>query len=90
VLLGRYKIIANHTANLLKGLYGETPAPVNKELQDRVLKGEAPTTVRPAELLEPMWPELEAKFPNMTEEEILIHAIFPHEASGYFAEKGKN
>ncbi len=23
VLLGRYKIIANHTANLLKGLYGE-------------------------------------------------------------------
>jgi pyruvate/oxaloacetate carboxyltransferase len=87
VLLGRYKIIANHTANLLKGLYGETPAPVNKELQDRVLKGETPTTVRPAELLEPMWPELEAKFPNMTEEEILIHAIFPHEAAGYFAEK---
>ncbi len=39
VLLGRYKIIANHTANLLKGMYGETPAPVNKELQDRVLKG---------------------------------------------------
>jgi pyruvate/oxaloacetate carboxyltransferase len=30
VLLGRYKIIANHTANLLKGNYGETPAPVNK------------------------------------------------------------
>lgn len=86
VLLGRYKIIANHTANLLKGLYGETPAPVDKELQDRVLKGEQPTTVRPAELLPPMWPELEAKFPGLTEEELLIHAIFPHEASGYFEE----
>ncbi len=84
VLLGRYKIIANHTANLLKGQYGMTPAPVNRELQERVLKGEAPTTVRPAELLPPMWPELEAKFPSMTEEEILIHAIFPHEAPGYF------
>ncbi len=87
VLLGRYKIIANHTANLLKGLYGETPAPVNKELQERVLKGEKPVTVRPAELLPPMWPELEKKFPGLTDEEILIHAIFPHEAPGYFEAK---
>jgi pyruvate carboxylase subunit B len=88
VLLGRYKIIANHTANLLKGMYGETPAPVNKELQNRVLKQAAPITVRPAELLPPMWPELAAKFPNLTDEEILIHAIFPHEAQGYFEAKG--
>jgi pyruvate/oxaloacetate carboxyltransferase len=87
VMLGRYKIIANHTANLLKGLYGETPAPVNKELQSRVLKGEQLVTVRPAELLPPMWPELEKKFPGLTDEEILIHAIFPHEAHGYFEEK---
>jgi pyruvate/oxaloacetate carboxyltransferase len=87
VMLGRYKIIANHTANLLKGLYGETPASVNKELQDRVLKGATPTTVRPAELLPPLWPELEKKFPGLTDEEILIHAIFPHEAPGYFEEK---
>ena len=84
VLLGRYKIIANHTANLLKGLYGETPAPVNKELQARVLKDEKPVNIRPAELLPPMWPELEKKFPGLTDEEILIHAIFPHEAAGYF------
>lgn len=89
VLLGRYKIIANHTANLLKGMYGETPAPVNKELQERVLKGEKPISIRPAELLPPMWPELEAKFPGLTDEELLIHAIFPHEAAGYFAEKAK-
>ena len=89
VLLGRYKIIANHTANLLKGLYGETPAPVNKELQERVLKGEKPVTVRPAELLPPMWPDLEKKFPGLTEEEILIYAIFPHEAAGYFDAKLK-
>jgi pyruvate/oxaloacetate carboxyltransferase len=87
VLLGRYKIIANHTANLLRGLYGETPAPVNKELQDRVLKGETPVTLRPAELIPPMWSDLEKAFPNLTPEEILIHAIFPHEAAGYFAEK---
>ena len=89
VLLGRYKIIANHTANLLRGMYGETPAPVNKQLQDRVLKGEEPISVRPAELIPPMWADLERKFPGMTDEEILIHAIFPHEAAGYFEEKSK-
>lgn len=90
VLLGRYKIIANHTANLLKGLYGETPAAVNKELQDRVLKGEKPVTARPAELIPPMWPALEKKFPHLTAEEILIHAIFPHEAAGYLEEKSRS
>jgi pyruvate carboxylase subunit B len=84
VLLGRYKIIANHTANLLKGLYGETPAPVNRELQARVLKGQDPVTARPAELIPPMWPELEKRLPGLSDEEILIHAIFPHEAEGYF------
>jgi pyruvate carboxylase subunit B len=89
VLMGRYKIIANHTANLLKGMYGETPAPVNKELQERVLKGEQPTTARPASLIPPMWPELEKKFPGLTDEEILIHAIFPHEAPGYFEAIGE-
>ncbi len=90
VLLGRYKIIANHTANLLKGMYGETPAPVNKELQQRVLKGEQPTTVRPAEQIPPMWPDFQQKFPCLSEEEILIHAIFPHEAAGYFEVIRKN
>ena len=84
VMLGRYKIIANHTANLLKGLYGETPAPVNKQLLARVLKNDQPVSVRPAELLAPMWPELQAKFPALTDEDLLIHAIFPHEAKGYF------
>ncbi|MEW6137696.1 MAG: pyruvate carboxylase subunit B [Thermodesulfobacteriota bacterium] len=87
VLLGRYKIIANHTANLLRGLYGETPAPVNQELQQRVLKGEEPAKVRPAELIPPLWPELEKKFPGLSDEEILIHAIFPHEAAGYFTDR---
>ena len=70
-------------------MYGHTPAPVDKELQQRVLKGEDPVTVRPAELIPPMWAELEKKFPNLTDEEILIHAIFPHEAPAYFEEKKK-
>jgi pyruvate carboxylase subunit B len=89
VLMGRYKIIANHTANLLKGMYGKTPGPVNKELQDRVLKGEEPITERPAERIPPLWPELKEKFPELNEEQTLIHAIFPYEAAGFFKAAGQ-
>jgi len=48
----RYKTITKETAGVLKGEYGATPAPVNKELQDRVLNGAQPITCRPADLLE--------------------------------------
>ena len=76
VLMGRYKIIANHTVNLLKGMYGETPAPVNKELQARVLKGADPISVRPAELTALKWPELERKFPGLSRMKICSYMRF--------------
>jgi oxaloacetate decarboxylase alpha subunit len=54
VLLGeRYKNIAKETAGVLKGEYGATPAPLNAELQSRVLDGQAAITRRPADLIEP-------------------------------------
>ena len=49
----RYGTIAKETAGILKGEYGATPAPVNAELQTRVLEGADPITCRPADLLEP-------------------------------------
>ncbi|MBC7005459.1 sodium-extruding oxaloacetate decarboxylase subunit alpha [Photobacterium sp. BZF1] len=53
VLTGeRYKSISKETAGVLKGEYGATPAPVNAELQTRVLEGAEPITCRPADLLD--------------------------------------
>ena len=49
----RYGNITKETAGLLKGEYGATPVPVNKELQAKVLAGAEPITCRPADLLEP-------------------------------------
>ena len=49
----RYKTITKESAGILKGEYGATPAPVDKELQARVLQGESPVTCRPADLFEP-------------------------------------
>jgi oxaloacetate decarboxylase alpha subunit len=52
VLLGeRYKNITKETQAILKGQYGATPIPVDKDLQARVLDGEKPITCRPADLL---------------------------------------
>lgn len=54
VLMGeRYKTIAKETAGVLKGEYGRTPAPVNAELQARVLDGGEPIICRPADKIEP-------------------------------------
>lgn len=50
----RYKSISKETQGVLKGEYGATPAPVNKELQAKVLgEGQKVITCRPADLIAP-------------------------------------
>lgn len=49
----RYKTITREVSALLKGEYGATPAPVDVELQARVLEGGEAITCRPADLIEP-------------------------------------
>jgi len=84
----RYKTITKETAGVLKGEYGETPLPVNAELQAQVLEGADPVTCRPADLLQP---ELEAqtaelqriakeknlKLADDVVDDVLTYALFP-------------
>ena len=92
VLMGeRYKNIANETAGVLRGEYGATPAPVNAELQAKVLKdGEQAITCRPADLLKPEMDSLRKEFDALTTEhslvvkqgedaidDVLTYALFP-------------
>ena len=61
VLTGeRYKTITKETAGVLKGEYGLTPAPMNKELQERVLDGAEVICCRPADNIAPELATLEA------------------------------
>lgn len=55
VLMGeRYKQITTETKNLVRGLYGRTPAPISDELRAKVVaSGEECITKRPADLLAP-------------------------------------
>ncbi|MBL4782695.1 MAG: sodium-extruding oxaloacetate decarboxylase subunit alpha [Porticoccaceae bacterium] len=86
----RYKTITKETAGVLKGEYGVTPAPVNAELQAKVLDGGEAITVRPADLipaeLDKLIAELdgEAKEKNITLkqgeqkiDDVLTYALFP-------------
>jgi len=83
----RYKTISKETAGVLKGEYGAAPAPVNKELQARVLDGAEPITCRPADLLEPEMDKLVTevqrkaaaegvKLSAFVEEDALIDGMF--------------
>ena len=89
VLTGeRYKTIAKETAGILKGEYGKTPAPVDNELQARVLEGAAPVTDRPADHISPEMAKIEAevaeqakakgvKLADNAVDDALIVALFP-------------
>lgn len=90
VLTGeRYKTIAKETAGVLRGEYGAAPAPVNTELQARVLEeGEEPVTCRPADLIEAEMSKLTAALERLADErgiqladnrtdDVLIYAQFP-------------
>ncbi len=82
----RYKIVPKESKTLVKGEYGKTPAPIPKEIQNLILKGEKPITCRPADLLEP---ELEKIKQQMSaymeqEEDVLSYALFPQVAENYF------
>ncbi len=89
VLTGeRYKSITKETAGVLKGEYGATAAPVNAELQAKVLGDSEAITCRPADVLEPELNKLEAELDELVAAEsatlasekvddVLTYALFP-------------
>ncbi|MCB5225583.1 sodium-extruding oxaloacetate decarboxylase subunit alpha [Alishewanella sp. 16-MA] len=89
VLTGeRYKTITKETAGVLKGEYGATPAPVNAELQEKVLAGGKAITCRPADVLTPELEKLTAELTELaktenidlatdTIDDVLTYALFP-------------
>jgi pyruvate/oxaloacetate carboxyltransferase len=87
----RYKIITNETKELLRGGYGETPGPVNQELQKKALKGEPPILCRSADLLPNAMDRLREELKDVSEreEDVLTYALFPHIALDFLKNRGK-
>ena len=96
VLTGeRYKMITNESKALLRGEYGQTVMPMNKEVQKKAIGDEEPITCRPADLLEPELPKLEKEMAQwkQQDEDVLSYALFPQVAEEFFkyraAQQGK-
>jgi len=92
VLAGeRYKVISKETRELLRGGYGETPGPVNFDLQKKALKGESPIQCRPADLIPHQWGQLREELKGITEseEDILTYALFPNIALDFFKRRSR-
>jgi len=83
VLFGRYKIITNQVKDVVYGLYGKTPTPIDPEIQKKVLKGyrrgKTPVTGRAADYLEPELEKNRRKIGNLakTEEDLLTYSLYP-------------
>jgi pyruvate carboxylase subunit B len=82
VLVGeRYKVVTKETKDLVKGMYGRTPAPISEEIIKLILGDEKPIDGRPADLLEPEFEkrkkELEEMGIEATDENVLLYALFP-------------
>jgi oxaloacetate decarboxylase (Na+ extruding) subunit alpha len=102
VLTGeRYKSISRETAGVLKGEYGATPAPVDAELQTKVLEGNPAITCRPADLLEPELETLTDELRTLALEksitltagdgeidDVLTYALFPQIGLKFLEHRG--
>jgi len=97
----RYKSITKETAGILKGEYGATASPVNRELQARVLEGREPITCRPADLLEPEMDKLAVELRKLAQEQgfrlesdareiddVLTYAMFPQVGLKFLKNRG--
>ena len=102
VLTGeRFKSISKETAGVLKGEYGATPAPVNCELQQRVLEGGEAISCRPADLIEPELDKLSEELKALATEkgieltsgegqvdDVLTYALFPQIGLKFLENRG--
>ncbi len=99
VLTGeRYGNITKETEGVLKGEYGATPAPVNADLQQKVLQGQAAVTCRPADLLVPEFETLKQElislesekaliFGENIDDDVLTYALFPQPGLKFLANR---
>jgi oxaloacetate decarboxylase alpha subunit len=100
VLTGeRYKSISKETQGILKGEYGAAPAPMNAELQARVLDGAEVITCRPADLIDDEMDQIIADVDALAAEkgfkladekidDALTYALFPQVAPKFLENRG--
>lgn len=75
----RYKMIPKEIKDYVKGLYGKSPAPISKEIKEKIIGDEKVLDVRPADLLKPEMEKYTKEIGDLAEstEDVLMYALFP-------------
>ncbi|KAF0095051.1 MAG: oxaloacetate decarboxylase alpha subunit [Puniceicoccaceae bacterium 5H] len=93
VKFGRWKNFSPQAMDIALGYYGQTPAPVDPEVQKLAAEKakKEPITERPADLLEPRMDKLREDLKKeglpTDDEHCVIYAMFPQELKKYYAAK---
>ena len=93
VLTGeRYKMVPKEIKDLVKGLYGNTPALISEDIIKKIVGQEELFTGRPADLILPEFDKLKNEISDYakSEEDVLIYAMFPQVARTYFENRDNN
>lgn len=87
VLTGqRYKMVTNEFKGILRGDYGQTPAPIDPEFRRSIIGTTEFKTYRPADDLAPELDKLRAEIAQYIEqdEDVLSYALFEQVATKFF------
>jgi pyruvate carboxylase subunit B len=83
VILGkRYASVTKEVKEYCLGYYGRTPAPIDPEIQKKIIGKETPIECRPADLLKPQLDTLKLEAVKMgilkKEEDLITYALYPN------------
>ena len=87
VLAGeRYKMVTKESKGLMRGEYGQLPAPVNEEIRKKIIGNDKVITHRPADDLSPELDKYRQEVRQWEEqdEDVLSYALFPQVAVKFF------
>lgn len=90
VLAGeRYKMVPKESKGMLKGEYGQLPAPINEEVRKKCIGDEEVITCRPADLIAPELEKYRAEAGDLAkcEEDVLSYALFPQVAKKFLEKR---
>lgn len=87
----RYKLVPGEVKGYVRGLYGRPPAPIDSEIQKKIIGDDEPMSVRPADLLDPGMAKAKQDSLNLaqSEEDVVSYALFPQIAKKFFEEREK-
>ena len=82
----RYKMVSKEFKGMIRGDYGQCPAPVSDEFRKLIIGDEEPITCRPADRLAPELDKLRSECAQYMEqdEDVLSYALFEQVATKFF------